>query len=386
MTDHDPFGAAGGDDKTVQYARSGSATPTPPPATADATTTRPCSTTGAHPRRRRHADDDKTVQYQTVQPAPASQTPPPIWVSTGERATGAPPPWPAGPPPGQSWQPSSAPPSWFPTVPGQAPPASNNRRWWFIGGGIAAAVVVIAVVVTIVVASSTSDGPNIAAPTTTPSPMTEAPSATTTESPSTTTSTPPTSLGPDDLAGLLESASDVSDRLESPGMTASPVSTDLISGITVTPNDCAGAWTPGLSDTYAGSGYTGAALQMVRDPGQNNHQVNQAIVSFADDSAAKAFYDQQVAAWAGCHYQKVTAAAPGVPSVSGTTAVSADTEGTTDMLILVDNWPGGGAIQCQRAITNRTNVVVDVLACSPSVGSAGWTIARDIGQKITGQR
>jgi serine/threonine-protein kinase len=56
------------------------------------------------------------------------------------------------------------------------------------------------------------------------------------------------------------------------------------------------------------------------------------------------------------------------------------------MLILVDNWPGGGAIQCQRAITNRTNVVVDVLACSPSVGSAGWTIARDVGQKITGQR
>jgi serine/threonine-protein kinase len=185
---------------------------------------------------------------------------------------------------------------------------------------------------------------------------------------------------------LLESASDVSDRLESPGMTASPVSTELISGMTVTPDNCAGAWTPGLSDTYAGSGYTGAALQLVRDPGQNNHQVNQAIVSFADDAAAKAFYDQQVAAWQGCNYQKISATAPGVPSVSGTAAVSADTDGTTNMLILVDNWPGGGAIQCQRAITNRTNVVVDVLACSPSVGSAGWTIARDIGQKITGQR
>jgi hypothetical protein len=382
MTDHDPFGPAG-DEKTVQYAKGGSAAPTPDDDQHDDDkTVQYDRSASAAPT---PADDDKTVQYQTVQPAPASQTPPPIWVSTGERATGAPPPRPAGPPPGQSWQPSSAPPSWFPAVPGQAPPASNNRRWWFIGGGIAAAVVVIAVVVTIVVASSTSDGPNFAAPTTTPS-TTEAPSATTTESPSTTTSTPPASTGPDDLAGLLESASDVSDRLESPGMTASPVSTDLISGITVTPDNCAGAWTPGLSDTYAGSGYTGAALQMVRDPGQNNHQVNQAIVSFADDAAAKAFYDQQVAAWQGCNYQKISAAAPGVPTVTGTAAVSADTEGTTDMLILVDNWPGGGAIQCQRAITNRTNVVVDVLACSPSVGSAGWTIARDIGQKITGQR
>jgi serine/threonine-protein kinase len=384
MTDHDPFGPAD-DDKTVQYAKPDAAPPASAPTDEDDDKTVQYAKPNAAPTppAAEDTDEDKTVQYRTSQP-PQTNQPPPVWHSTGQPAA-VPPPGPTGPPPAPSWQQPAVTPGWFPDVPGYHPPPASNRRWWFIGGGIAAALVVIAVVVTIVVASSTSDGPNIAAPTTTPSPTTEAPS-TTTESPSTTTSTPPASTGPDDLAGLLESASDVSDRLESPGMTASPVSTELISGLTVTPDNCAGAWTPGLSDTYAGSGYTGAALQLVRDPGQNNHQVNEAIVSFADDAAAKAFYDQQVAAWKACNYQKISAAAQGVPSVSGTTGVAADTDGTTDMLILVDNWPGGGAIQCQRAITNRTNVVVDVLACSPSVGSGGWTIARDIGQKITGQR
>jgi hypothetical protein len=391
MTDHDPFGSSGdhdpfgpveddktvqyrpsapatpsdeGDDKTVQYQRS----PSAPPAGAPAS-----------------ADEDKTVQYRTGESAPTNQ-PPPVWHSTGKPAAPSALSGPVGPPPGSAWEQPAGTPQWFPELPGQSGySATKSRRWWFIGGGIAAAVVVVAVTIAIVAANSGGAGSTVAAPTSASS-TTEASSASTTEAPSTTTSTPPASTGPDGLAGLLEPASDISDRLESPGMTASPVSTDLISGITVTPDNCAGAWTPGLSDTYAGSGYTGAALQMVRDPGQNSHQVNQAIVSFADDAAAKAFYDQQVAAWSGCHYQKITAAAPGVPSVSGTAAVSADTDGTTDMLILIDNWPGGGAIQCQRAITSRTNVVVDVLACSPSVGSAGWTIARDIGEKITGTR
>jgi hypothetical protein len=32
------------------------------------------------------------------------------------------------------------------------------------------------------------------------------------------------------------------------------------------------------------------------------------------------------------------------------------------------------------------NLVVDVRVCASNVGSKGWTLARDIGEKITGQR
>jgi hypothetical protein len=78
--------------------------------------------------------------------------------------------------------------------------------------------------------------------------------------------------------------------------------------------------------------------------------------------------------------------AQGVENISGTTAVTADIDGTSHMVVLVDAKGGRPEVQCERAITARKNVIVDVRACSPSVGSAGWTIARDIGQKITGER
>ena len=38
--------------------------------------------------------------------------------------------------------------------------------------------------------------------------------------------------------------------------------------------------------------------------------------------------------------------------------------------------------QCERDMTLRSNVIVDVRACSPTVGSAGLSIARDIADKI----
>jgi hypothetical protein len=40
-------------------------------------------------------------------------------------------------------------------------------------------------------------------------------------------------------------------------------------------------------------------------------------------------------------------------------------------------------VTCERGMTARGNFVVDVSACVPSVGR---TIARDIGEKVSGQR
>lgn len=359
MTDHDPFGPPE-DDKTVQY---------------------PSST--ARPQSAGDGAEDKTVQYQRTPPL-ASQ-PPPVWHSTGKPAQVLPPTGPVGPPP-PSWQQPAATPGWFPELPGRsAPPASSNRRWWFVGGGLAAALVVIAMVSALVVANSGGRGSTVAAPSSTPSTSS---TPATSDEPSTTSSPPtdggPTDGGPTGLAGLLLSATDVSTRMQSPGMVAAPVSTDLASGTTVTPSNCASTWTPADGGTYAGSAYTGVALQEVKDPATIDHQVDQAVVSFADEQTAKAVYDARVADWSGCKFQQFST--QGNENVSATSGAVGDTDGTTNMLVLVDSWPGSAATQCERAITARQNVVVDVRACSPSVGSAGWTIARDIGQKITGQR
>lgn len=396
MTDHDPFGSADDqdpsaptdDDKTVQYAKNQPAQP----AAADDDTTVQYSRPSAPPPIQGDEDKDETVRYSTARPVPSpppAQSPPPVWHASNEPtlAPQAPPNSPV-PPAAQAWQ-QPAPQSWFPGVPGQGqPPANGNRQRWIIGGSVAAAVVVIAVIVAIVLATSGPDGSTTAATETTSPAMTKVPP---TSSPDESTTsepapprTPPASLGPTDLAGLLQSTNDISTTMDSPGMTAGPVSTKLTTGTTVTPPNCTSAWSPIDAVAYAGSGYTGVAAQVVQDLAPINHQVNQAIVSFPDDQAAKASYDKQVAAWKSCHYVKFTA--EGAENSRGTTGVSAETDGTTNMLVVVDARAGGGAVQCQRSITARKNVIVDVRACSPSVGSAGWTIARDIGEKITGQR
>jgi serine/threonine-protein kinase len=38
--------------------------------------------------------------------------------------------------------------------------------------------------------------------------------------------------------------------------------------------------------------------------------------------------------------------------------------------------------KCERALTARGNVVVDVRACSPNMNSGGYNIASDIAAKI----
>jgi hypothetical protein len=178
-----------------------------------------------------------------------------------------------------------------------------------------------------------------------------------------------------------------------------PEISQLVGGATMTPNatfdepykeakvdpfTCTGAVQPGAYTTYNGSGYTGFAGQLLTDVPQEN-KVLQYIVSFPSDAEAKAFVDKQVAGWEACKFTDVTLSTGGGQAVSNATVgVTANNDGTANVFIFP---PAGGAgRQCEHAITPRKNVVVDVRVCAASVGSMGWTLARDIGQKITGQR
>jgi hypothetical protein len=71
-------------------------------------------------------------------------------------------------------------------------------------------------------------------------------------------------------------------------------------------------------------------------------------------------------------------------AAQGKVAISANTLGTNNVFIFPPT--GSDGRQCQHAMSARKNAVVDVRVCAPSVGSMGWTLARDIGEKITGQR
>jgi hypothetical protein len=165
-------------------------------------------------------------------------------------------------------------------------------------------------------------------------------------------------------------------------MTPDGIVTSPFIGATVEPNICTGVVNPGLDTVYRGSGFTGFAGQALTDATEN-HKVIQSIASFSSDAAAQAFVDQQFADWQACSYTDITSTV-GRSTEHGTTSTSANVDGTYTIFIFP---PGGGdGRQCQRAMSPRKNVVVDVRVCADSVGSMGWTLARNIGEKITGER
>lgn len=394
MSDKDPFGyddpdalvSTDDDEKTVRFTDHTGAPVAPAP--DDGATTRYDRNPGTEPAEPEPAepepdepepDDEMTVRHQRG-PAPAT-APPPVWHTTGAR-TAEPGSTPGGPVPG-GYRPGGTP-AWFPGTP-QAPSGRSgiDRRWWFIGGVAAAVLLVIALVA--VVAAGSGDDATTASPTSSP-PSTRAEPApeTPAETPSETTTAPPAVAGAGELAGLLEPVAALSTRMDGPELVAGPVAADLASGPTVTPANCSGAWTPADGTAYAASGYTGVAAQTVGSAAPGGPEVVQAVVSFPDDQAATTFYDTQVAAWKECAFDTITVT--GSETVTGKSAASGAADGTLTMLIFQRTPDGGDGPQCQRALTVRTNLIVDVRACSPSVGSAGWTIARDIGQKITGRR
>jgi hypothetical protein len=339
----------------------------------------------------------KTPQQSTPppmsppQPAPPAGPPPPMsppragqWDPRWQTA-----PRPGSPPPGGgAWAPPAPPgpypPSPYPPV---APKPPKGPRWGLLAIG-ALALVVIAVAVAVFVTrggdsstptarSSTSAGP-------TPSASASASAPSTGAAPSTGSSAPTSAdvVDPTALKGLLASVADVTQLADNAMMTPQTTQSSPLGGAIVTPDSCTGAVMPGLDSVYRGAGFTGFAVQVLSNEPQNI-AVIQSLASFPSEAEAQSFVDGQFADWQACKYTDVTVTI-GSSTSRGKVAISANTLGTNNVFIFPPT--GGDGRQCQHAMSARKNLVVDVRACAPSVGSMGWTLARDIGEKITGQR
>ncbi|WP_286137599.1 sensor domain-containing protein [Mycobacterium sp. IS-3022] len=319
------------------------------------------------------------------QPPPASPPPSPGWPGQPAGHPQPSPPGPGGnPPPYQ--QPGSWPPGYQqpPNVVPRPQPSLASRlaehRKWVIGAAAALAVVLV---IALIVVTSGDDGSSEAGPPTSPA---QVPARPTTSLPASPTAAPPTQppppppapmVAPDALPGLLLPAEQINQRLNTTGMTALPTEHAPLAG-SVTPPHCTGVWAPAYQATYDGSGYTGLAIQGVhREP---SHKVAQAVISFPDAGRAKAFYDKQVADWNACKSTHVRWEYGG-NSTELDVGVPATTAGVMTVMLFPTNSPTAGQ-QCERDMTVRGNVIVDVRACSPTVGSAGLSIATAIADKI----
>lgn len=382
MNPNDPARAPRGEDTTDWPAGQQPPAGTQP---QDPETTVPAPATPRSIHEETTLDAAQFLRSQQPPPASPGSGQPPGWPGQPAGRQQPPQPGPGGTPP-----PNQQPGTWSdgyqqpPNVVPRPQPHLMSRlaehRWWVIG---AAAAIAVVLVITLIVASSGDDSPSEDGPPTSPA---QVPAGPTTTVPATPTAAPPPAApqpppGPviaaDALPGLLLPADQINQRLNTSGMTTLPMEHAALAG-TVTPPHCAGVWGPAYQATYDGSGYTGLAIQGVhREP---SHKVAQAVVSFPDPGRAKAFYDRQVADWDTCKSSHIRWEYGGnVNDVD--VGVPAETSGVMTVMLFPTNSRTAGQ-QCERDMTVRGNVIVDVRTCSPTVGSAGLSIATAIADKI----
>ena len=134
---------------------------------------------------------------------------------------------------------------------------------------------------------------------------------------------------------------------------------------------------------YADSGWTGMHGQVLREPPtapEWSHYAVQAVVLFPTASDAMDFFAKSQSSWTECSDRELTY--PQAPAPEQLWSVSAS---RTNLGVLTVSRTQRGPQQwfCQRALTVRASVAVDVEACSlDAPTSAAAAIAATIGERL----
>jgi hypothetical protein len=155
----------------------------------------------------------------------------------------------------------------------------------------------------------------------------------------------------------------------------------------ISDKDCLPLDGPAQDKVYAGSGWTAIRGQRlddsVDDAKGRDHYAIQAVIAYPSARDANAFYDSSAQTWSACANRRFSDLPQGKPPVLWTVAGINKASGT---LSTSEVQEGGDGWTCQRALTVRNNVAIDVLACaSPLAGGSAVGIAEQIAAKVARQ-
>jgi hypothetical protein len=212
-------------------------------------------------------------------------------------------------------------------------------------------------------------------PSTTASPTTSTPA-------SPTTSTPAPPVAEAELDGLLLSPAEIDTAVGATGMTVAATSTSLAQDITVPPDApkekvaCVGIAATAEAQAYAGSGSTAVRDQLLKTSGNGAPlSADQAVVLFPAAGEAATFFAESAKRWPTCREYNLGGSPVEVGKVSNNDGMLA-----TSVIIRKENQPNS---RCERALTVKNNVAIDVSTCDGSSDSA-VKIANQIGAKVPG--
>jgi PknH-like extracellular domain len=190
------------------------------------------------------------------------------------------------------------------------------------------------------------------------------------------------------LDGLLLDASQINAALSATSMKvwfSGKVMWDWSTSVSDT--NCLAIDGPAQDKVYANTGWTAIRGQRlddsVDDSKRRKHYAIQAVVIFPSARDASAFYDSSTQTWPACSNRRFSDLNPGKPdtvwSVSGTT-------NDNGMLTTSQVQEGDDGWTCQRALTVRNNVAIDVVTCSYSqTGAVAVDVAQQIAAKVAKQ-
>lgn len=306
-------------------------------------------------------------------------------------------------PPSTSPQPYGQPAtSWTPpTVPGwQAPPGNygqpstppnRTRR----GLAVLTFVVIIGLVGAglWVYRSRSADPTTKSTAATAPSTTeTSAPSAgptstpTSTAAPATSSPTTPSPAAPAassaELAVYLPSAETLQELLLTDPLTRTADAETTYTSVHTDRPDCGGAPNVALPTAYDRSDYTAIRTQeFFTQPGPNGQDsVTQAVVAFPSEQSAKDFVSLENSRWGNCKFDLVTISNPGGDAIVRQMSSPTSKNG---VLTLSLHSQMQSRLGCQRGLSSRRNIVIDVQICSRSGSAQAPQLVSRIADRIT---
>lgn len=190
---------------------------------------------------------------------------------------------------------------------------------------------------------------------------------------------------PADLRTLLLSDPQMSDAVAIPGLVSHDPYDEIPppEGESYTDASCIGAIFNTMYTAYDGIDYTGVAGTKVGEPGDKwgTTDTDQGVVSFRDADAASRYVARALIDWDRCADKRVSGkSGPDDDTVTWTIGFPTVTGDIPTLLISPE---GGDGFVCQRAITSRSNVVIDVYVCAKDArAEQAVAVVRSIADKM----
>jgi PknH-like extracellular domain len=148
----------------------------------------------------------------------------------------------------------------------------------------------------------------------------------------------------------------------------------------VSDRNCLAIDGPAQDKVYSGTGWTAMRGHRLDDSvdgsKKRKHYAIQAVVAFPSAHDASTFYNNSMQSWSACSNRRFSDASPNQPDILWTVAGITNDNSTLSTSQVQE---GGDGWTCQRALTVRNNISIDIVSCAYSQSGS---VAIDIAQQI----